>query len=192
LDADLIHRARHGDETAYQTLVEQHQEDVFRLAYLLLGDADDAADVTQETFIRAFRHLERFDAARPPRPWLLGIARNLARNRQRTLRRYLNMVRRLSDGVVETSSAEMQTQQQWEAQALWQAIRRLDTSDREVIYLRYFLELSVSETAEILNVKDGTVKSRLSRTLRRLRMIIHREFPSLAKGPHDERPARYE
>ena len=183
MDADLIQRARCGDETAYQTLVENHQESVFRLAYLLLGDADDAADIAQETFIRAFRNLDNFDTTRPPRPWLLRITRNLAHNRQRTLRRYLNMVNRLNTGTIKTNpSAEAESQQQEEAQMLWQAVRRLNTTDQEVIYLRCFLELSIGETADILNIKDGTVKSRLSRALNRLRMVIHREFPSLVKG----------
>jgi RNA polymerase sigma factor (sigma-70 family) len=183
LDADLIRRARRGDEAAYQALVENHQESVFRLAYLLLGDADDAADVAQETFIRAFRSLNSFDTIRPLHPWLLRITRNLAHNRRRTWRRYLSMVNHLSAGATETNpSAEVESQQQWEAQMLWQAVRRLNAADQEVIYLRCFLELSVGETAEILNVKDGTVKSRLSRALNRLRVIIHREFPSLVKG----------
>ena len=64
---------------AWTTLVGQQQEAVFRLAYLLLGDADEAQDVAQEAFIRAFRALHRFDPARPLRPWLLSITANLVR-----------------------------------------------------------------------------------------------------------------
>ncbi|MBV9786854.1 MAG: hypothetical protein JOZ51_01680, partial [Chloroflexi bacterium] len=69
--SDLIVRAQQGDGTAWEHLVRQHQDAVFRLAYLLLGDADDADDVAQETFIRAFGALDRFDPSRPLRPWLL-------------------------------------------------------------------------------------------------------------------------
>jgi RNA polymerase sigma-70 factor (ECF subfamily) len=64
---------------------------------------------------------------------------------------------------------------------LWQAVRRLNSVDQEVIYLRYFLELSVAETAETINIAPGTVKSRLSRALERLRRVVEREFPSLWK-----------
>jgi len=66
-----------------------------------------------------------------------------------------------------------------EAETLWKAIRRLESGDQQVIYLRYFMELSVAETAETLGVAPGTVKSRLSRALNRLRQVIEGEFPVL-------------
>jgi RNA polymerase sigma-70 factor (ECF subfamily) len=71
-EADRIRRARQGDEQAWTSLVREHQTAAFRLAYLLLGSAEDAEDVAQEVFIRAFRALDRFDLERPFRPWLLG------------------------------------------------------------------------------------------------------------------------
>jgi RNA polymerase sigma-70 factor (ECF subfamily) len=69
--------------------------------------------------------------------------------------------------------------EQHQAQALWRAVRRLETGDQEVIYLRYFLELPVEETAAVLQVAPGTVKSRLHRALHRLRAVIETEFPQL-------------
>jgi RNA polymerase sigma-70 factor (ECF subfamily) len=86
-ELNLVNQARQGDEAAWSTLVAQHQEGVFRLAYLLLSDADEAKDVAQEAFIRAFRSLDRFDPTRPMRPWLLQITANLARNRRRAIGR---------------------------------------------------------------------------------------------------------
>jgi RNA polymerase sigma-70 factor (ECF subfamily) len=80
------------------------------------------------------------------------------------------------------NSPSAETEAALEAQALWQAVRRLSTTDQEVIYLRYFLELPVSEAAEALNVEPGTVKSRLSRALGRLRAVIERDFPLLTEG----------
>lgn len=182
-DPDLIIRARQGDETAWENLVRQHQQAVFRLAYLLLSDADEAEDVAQETFIRAFRSLSRFDPNRPLRPWLLQITGNLARNRRRAIGRYLaalgRLVRTAPEPVLEEApEASWRTD---DAQDLWKAIRRLSATDQEVIYLRYFLELSVAETAEAMEVAPGTVKSRLSRALNRLRQVVEREFPSLWK-----------
>ena len=79
-----IESARQGDETAWVELVRLHQEAVFRLAYLFLGDPDEAEDAAQETFIRAYRALGRFDTSRPLRPWLLQIVANLTRNRRRS------------------------------------------------------------------------------------------------------------
>ncbi|MCZ7573186.1 MAG: sigma-70 family RNA polymerase sigma factor [Ardenticatenaceae bacterium] len=187
-ESTLIARARQGDGAAWETLVRQHQEAAFRLAYLLLGDAVEAEDVAQEAFIRAFRALDRFDTARPFRPWLLRIAANLARNRRRAIGRYLTAVRRLVRATPEpTTTVESRSQQAWSAQILWRAVRRLGRTDQEVIYLRYFLELSEAEAAEALGVARGTIKSRLHRALERLRTVVEREFPALQEGFDDER-----
>jgi RNA polymerase sigma-70 factor (ECF subfamily) len=179
LEADLIRRARAGDEAAYERLVRDHQEAVFRLAYLFTGDTHEAEDVAQEVFIRALNALDRFDDSRPLRPWLLSITANCARNRHRAFGRYAAALKRL---VVPTTSVAAEVDQRIEAQTLWQAVRRLSAVDQEVIYLRYFLELSVNEAAEAMNVEPGTVKSRLSRALDRLRDVIERDFPLLTEG----------
>ncbi|MCC7352993.1 MAG: RNA polymerase sigma factor [Anaerolineae bacterium] len=182
-ESDLVIRACQGDEIAWESQVRQHQEAVFRLAYLLLGDADEAEDVAQETFIRAFRALDRFDASRPLRPWLLRIATNLAHNRRRAVGRYLAAVRRFfladPEGIPETGDAGLH---KTDAQALWQAVRRLSQADQEVIYLRYFLELSEAEMAAALDVAAGTVKSRLHRALQRLRALVEQEYPALREA----------
>ncbi len=186
-EAELIRRARTGDDAAITLLVEQHQEAVFRLAYLLLGDAGDADDVAQETFLHAFRSLDRFDASRPLRPWLLTITRNLARNRWRSMKRYLAMARRAGRSVDEIiRRTEPDEIRRWEAQALREAVARLDTADQEVIYLRFFLEMSVEETADVLNVAPGTVKSRLHRALSRLRGVVAADFPVLWRESGDD------
>jgi RNA polymerase sigma-70 factor, ECF subfamily len=183
VESDLIDRAFRGDEAAYEALVRQHQESVFRLAYLLLGDTDDAEDVAQEAFIRAFRMLHRYDRAQPLRPWLLSITANLARNRRRAVGRYFAALRRLVFVTPDAApTTESESARRSEQQTLWQAVRRLAPADQEVIYLRYFLELSVQETAEALNVEPGTVKSRLHRALHRLRGVVEQEFPLLAEG----------
>ena len=179
MEADWIRRARAGDDAAYERLMRDHQEAVFRLAYLFLGSADDAEDVAQEVFIRAHRALDRFDASRPLRPWLLSITANTARNRRRAFGRYVAALRRL---IIPETSVTAEVDARIEAQALWQAVRRLSAADQEVIYLRYFLELSVSEAADAMNVEPGTVKSRLSRALGRLREVIERDFPLLSEG----------
>jgi len=177
---DLVRRARQGDQAAWEALVRQHQEPVFRLAYLFLGDADEAEDVAQESFVRAYLALERFDTSRPLRPWLLSIAANQARNRRRSLGRFFKAWQKL----VQEDPAYIQSERngdtrRWQSQELVTAVRRLDQNEQQIIYLRYFLELSVDETAQALEVAPGTVKSRLHRALHRLRQIIDREHPEL-------------
>ncbi len=176
-EADLIRRARGGDERAWEAIVSDHRQAVFRLAYLTLGDPDEAEDIAQEVFIRATRNLHRFDESRPLRPWLLRIASNLARNRVRSLGRYWQALQRAGreaepEPVFDADGARL----------LWRAVRRLSDNEQQSIYLRYFLELSEREMAETMEVAPGTVKSRLHRALRRLRGVIERDFPELREG----------
>ena len=178
----LIRRAASGDAAAWEPLVLEHQQAVFRLAYLLLGDADDAEDIAQETFLRAWNALKRFDASRPLRPWLLSIAANLSRNRLRSAGRYVSALVRAFRDEPKAIAVEDKSVQRNEATELWRAVQQLDSSDQQIVYLRYFLDLPVSETAEVLQIAEGTVKSRLSRALERLRKIIHQEFPVLFEG----------
>jgi RNA polymerase sigma-70 factor (ECF subfamily) len=77
---------------------------------------------------------------------------------------------------------EEKSAQGMEAEDLWKAVRHLDLPDQQIVYLRYFLDLSVAETAQSLQVAEGTVKSRLSRALEKLRKIIRQDFPVLVEG----------
>lgn len=173
----------HGDAAAWEPLMLAHQEPVFRLAYLFLGDADDAEDVAQETFLRAWSQLRRFDSTRPLRPWLLSITANLARNRHRSAGRYLSALTRVFHAEPHIdSSAEEKSVQDLDSDQLWKAVRQLRTDDQQVIYLRFFLDLSTGEAAQALDVAEGTIKSRLNRALTRLREVIHVDFPALSEG----------
>lgn len=174
-EAELVQRARGGEDEAWHSIVRLHQDPIFRLAYLLLGDPQDAQDVAQETFIRAMKSISRFDESRPLRPWLLRIASNLARNRRRSIGRYwraLQRAARLEPEQPHTSGDD--------ARLLWQAIRNLKHDDQQILYLRYFLAMSERETAQALGIAPGTVKSRLHRSLGRLRAVVERNYPELA------------
>jgi RNA polymerase sigma-70 factor (ECF subfamily) len=166
---------------AWLQLVEAHQQIVFRLAYLILGDPYEAEDVAQETFLRAFKALDRFDPDRALRPWLLTIAKNLARNRSRSLGRYWHALKRfwMQNSSTHTQNPEAVSFENITARTLWEAIRRLRDADQEVIYLRYFLDLSSREAAQALDIAPGTVKSRLHRSLKRLEAVIAADFPNL-------------
>lgn len=182
-EAELVERARHSDQEAWIALVRAHQEPVFRFAYLILGNRQDAEDAAQEVMIRAYRALERFDTSRPLRPWLLAIAGNTARNRLRSIGRYLNAIGRLFQQEPDPKITRNESGiGEADLDRLWEATRRLKETDRNVIYLRFYMELSVEETAQALDVPEGTVKSRLHRALPRLRELIENEYPELMEA----------
>ena len=191
-ESNLIDRARRRDETAWEILVNEHQQAAFRLAYLLLGDVHEAEDAAQEAFIRAYGALDRFDTSRPFRPWLLRITANLARNRYRASARYLSAIQRLirlqpvtaaspasPGGLSGGNGVSHDYAKREETHMLWQAVRRLNPAEQEIVYLRYFLDMPEAETAQALEIAIGTVKSRLHRALNRLRTIVEREYPAL-------------
>lgn len=180
-EASLISRAAAGEAAAWEPLVLAYQEAVFRLAYLIAGDPDEAEDVAQETFVRAWDRLDRFDRSRPLRPWLLRIAANLASNRRRSAGRRLAALVRAWQAEPAPSGVEDSSLERQQSEQLLLAVRRLEIADQQVIYLRYFLDLSVAETAEALQTAEGTVKSRSSRALERLRAVIGRDFPLLGE-----------
>lgn len=178
-EAELVTAALRNDPAAWEMLVRRHQEPVFRLAYLILGDDADAQDVAQETFVRAYLALGRFDKERPLRPWLLSIAANLARNRRRSLGRYWAALQRVFQANPEPFHAAPERAVAADARRLREAVGRLRPAAQDIVYLRYFLELSEAEAAETLGIPSGTAKSRLHRALAQLREIIETDFPDL-------------
>ncbi|MBI5351935.1 MAG: sigma-70 family RNA polymerase sigma factor [Chloroflexi bacterium] len=182
-ETNLIQRATMGETAAWEPLMLAYQEPVFRFAYLFLGDPDDAEEITQETFLRAYHNLKRFDLTRPLRPWLLSIAANLARNRHRSVGRYLAaLTRSFHADPSEPLDVEQHTAHSQDADQLWKAVRQLNSDDQQIIYLRFFLDLTTAESAQALDVAEGTVKSRLNRAVGRLRVIIKNNFPTLSEG----------
>jgi RNA polymerase sigma factor (sigma-70 family) len=177
-ETELAALAQSGDSHAYQTLVEEHQTIAFRTAYLITGSAADAEDAVQEGFVKAFYALGRFRPDAPFRPWVLRIVANEARNRRRSAGRRERLALRaaedpLSGGAVPSPEAALlETEQRAELLA---AVEELDEEDRLVIACRYFIELSEEETAAALDWRRGTVKSRLSRALERLRVRMEVE-----------------
>lgn len=168
-EADQIELARQGDLGAWEALVNTHQQAIFRLAYLILGDPDDAEDVTQEAFLRAYYALGRFDTARPLKPWLASITANLARNHQRSFSRYWAAIQRWANDQTNPGVHLDNSEEHLGSQDLWDAVRQLSLNDQQVIYLRFFLEMSEAETAQALGMPVGTVKSRQHRALVKLR-----------------------
>src|ERR671916_1901336 len=166
---ELVERARAGDPDAYPALVRGHQEIAFRTAYLICGNAADAEDAAQDAFVKAWRALDRFRSGEPLRPWLLTIVANEARNRRRSAGRRTALALRAPRPGGEEGSAEAAVIAGETRATLLAALGRLREDDRLVLGCRYLLELSEAETAAALGVRPGTVKSRTSRALARLR-----------------------
>ena len=149
-----------------------HQQLAFRTALVLARNAADAEEAAQDAFVKAWRALPRFDRVRPFRPWLLAIVANEARNRRRAAGRREMLALRAAARVADSEGAPSPELALLVAErdgALAAALQRLDERDRQVIACRYLLELSEAEAAAALGCRVGTVKSRLSRALERLR-----------------------
>jgi RNA polymerase sigma factor (sigma-70 family) len=171
-EAELVERARRGDQDAYGELVHAYQGIAFRTAYLLTGNAADAEDAAQDGFVKAFYALGRFRRGAELRPWLLRIVANEARNRRRSAGRRGNLALRAAAAVPSGGAApspEMSVLEAEQSAELLDALNGLRDEEREVVACRYLLELSEEETAEMLGLRKGTVKSRLSRALAHLR-----------------------
>lgn len=176
-DRETVEAALRGDAAACARLVRSHQEIAFRTAYLITRNAADAEEAAQDGFAKAFRALARFRRGSPFRPWLLAIVANEARNRVRSAARRDGLVLRAAREVPSGDAApspEGATLAAAERTALLAAVERLPQEQRLAVTCRYLLDLSEAETAAVLGVRSGTVKSRLSRALDRLREEVER------------------
>ena len=176
-DADAVARSKDGDLDAYAVLVARYTLRAHRAAWLL-GAGDDADDVVQEAFVKAFRALPKFRAGEPFAPWLLSIVANETKNLLRSRHRRNALTLRLS--AMEPDAATPDTPFD-EAVAgerrarLLAAVNALPDRERQALICRYFLDLSEAETAQVLRWPLGSVKSRTSRALGRLRGLVPAE-----------------
>jgi RNA polymerase sigma-70 factor (ECF subfamily) len=170
-------RARAGDRDAYALLVTRYRTLAYRTAYLL-GAGPNAEDVVQEAFVKGFRGLAAFREDAPFKPWLLRIVANETRNQHRSSSRRAALELRVAGMAdqVDHRDPERLTVSGATRAALLEAVRALPEKDTLVVTCRYFLDLSESETAEVLGWPQGTVKSRLSRALVKLRPVMARRL----------------
>jgi RNA polymerase sigma-70 factor (ECF subfamily) len=170
----LVARARESDPDAFGELVRRHQDIAFRTAMLITRNAADAEDAAQEAFVKAHRALHRFRLGEPWRPWLLAIVANEARNRRRSAGRRDGLAVRAAAAEPPAGAAAPEAELlSGERRAeLLSALSRLRDDDQLVLGCRYLLDLSERETAHALGCRPGTVKSRTSRALDRLRVEL--------------------
>jgi len=171
--AGLIAACIQGDETAIAQLVQEHQLGVFRLALSVLNDSGEANEAAQDTFISALKALKSYRDGSSFKAWLYTIALNTSRSRLRK-RKALERLQNTLIAIVRIQSQRPSTLEDTairdeEDAAVWEALEKLGEKHRIPILLRYYHELSIAEIAEIMDIKEGTVNSRLSIGRERLR-----------------------
>jgi len=171
-ERSLIVRAQSGDRDAFGVLVRLYLQRVYRAAHGILHNHDDASDIAQDTFVRAFRNLGRFDPSRPLFPWLYQIARNLCLNR-------IERVTKRETGLPDFDVLRSPHQSPDEAaiagdekERVRMAVAALPEQHREIIELSHFQECSYKEMAEILDIPIGTVMSRLYHARQKLKDLL--------------------
>ena len=166
----LIESAKKGDQAAYGELVRAHQDIARRIAYLVLRRHNDVDDVVQDAFVKAFRALNRFRLGSDFRPWILRIVRNEALNRARSTSRRDRLALKVASasGDAAPSPEAMVLEAESRGEVLM-AVEGLPKNLREVVECRFLLGLSEAATADLLRIPAGTVKSRTSRAMDRLR-----------------------
>ncbi len=170
-DRALVERFRRGDREAFAELVVRYQGPVYNAAFWIVRRAEDASDVAQTAFLKAAERIDDYDPDYRFFSWLYRIALNEALNLVRDHGREEELderIERADDG----AGPEERLQSSQRSRRLQEALMKLSTRDRVVVSLRHFSELSYAEIAEVLEIDEKTVKSRLFEARQRLRLLL--------------------
>lgn len=174
----IIQRAAKGDADAFEQLVRTYQTPIYNLCLRITGNPEDAADLSQEAFLKAWRNLGGFQFESAFSTWLYRLASNACLDFLRSVKRRPQVSLTVEDDDGETRTMDFPDPAPTPEEAaltkeehalLAQAMQSLDEQQRQILTLRVVNELSYAEIAEILHIKEGTVKSRLARTRDALR-----------------------
>ena len=173
----VIQAAQHGDRAAFGDLVKAYQRKAFAAAYSILGNRDEAMEVAQEAFIRAYKGMHRFDTKMPFYPWLYRIVKNTSLNHiKKKQRRGESSLDSMMESGFDVKEAGRGPRGQVELSDLQLSIRdamgELTEDQQEILKLRHFMELSYLEIAELLDIPKGTVMSRLHGARKALKQVI--------------------
>ena len=155
----LIKNLKRGREEAYRQLIEEYGNKLLRTCYLILNDREEAEDVVQETFIKVFNKIDTFKEKSGLYTWIYAIALNLSRDRMRIKQDMLE----LKDEWIGNDDVESHVEINIDREQLRKEIFGMNSLYREVLVLFYYEELSIREISNLLNEKEGTIKSKLSR-----------------------------
>jgi RNA polymerase sigma-70 factor (ECF subfamily) len=169
-ERELVRACQRGDREAFDRLVERYQRDVYRLCYRYVNGHEDANDLAQDAFLKAWRAVGRFRGDSAFSTWLYRIAVNACLNR-RALRRPLTQ--ELSEGLADPRrGADGDVESEDEARRVREAVTRLPDKQRATLILKVYQELTHEEVAQILGATVGTVKSNLFHALANLRRLL--------------------
>ena len=182
-DELLIRRAQRGDADAFEQLLLEHQKNVYNLCYRMAGNPDDAMDLSQETFLRAWRCLDQYQFASAFSTWLYRLCSNICIDflRRRRRQQTVPLTFEDADGEEQTYAVpdvqplpEEQVELKLTRETLAAARAQLLPEHRAVLQLRVVNEMSYEQIADVLDIQIGTVKSRLSRARNQLKKILER------------------
>jgi RNA polymerase sigma-70 factor (ECF subfamily) len=187
----LIQRCLRGDESAWNTIVQQHRRKIFNVAYKFVGRHEEAEDLTQDILLKVFKSLDTFDRRANFQTWLISVSRNLCIDHYRKVRQERQRVDRRVDAselspVSDEPGPMAALEQQDRVVLLREALAALPESLRAAVLLRDIQELSYQEIADRLGLPEGTVKSRINRGRTELARQIRRMRPDDDHPPGTE------
>ena len=176
-DSALVMDIKTGNKQAFRELVERHKKSAYRMALGLVGNRDDAFDISQEAFLRVYRSSDTYDSSQPFLPWFYTIIANLSRTWLKRRSRRDNKMVDVDDAsylLVSDDNPERDLVLKERLGRLKQAIMELSFEDREIITLQHFRGMSYDEIARLLGIPRGTVMSRLYYARKRLAKLMER------------------
>lgn len=175
-DNTLIRQVLDGRIKPFRKLVQRYQRQAYLYAYSMVGNPDDAYDLSQEAFVRVYKHLNRFDSSYPFKVWFFHILSNLCKNhlRQRKNRQAVTTSTEMTETAAAPTSQrpDIIFQKTEIQQKVWEGITELPEKFREIIILCHFQDMSYEQMAKVLEIPRGSVMSRLYYARQKLREIL--------------------
>lgn len=185
----LIISILEGDSQAYAILVNRYQHPIYNLLLRMTGSREEAADLSQDAFLKAYKNLEKFKLNKRFFPWLYAIAVNLARDRWRRKKNAAKhsdqLAYVLAEGPTDTDATENRLTEQLDALRIGDCLHRLPHDYREALILRFHEGLSMQEIGEALGVSTSGAKMRIRRGLEKLRHVFQGHQPTIGEIPEN-------
>ena len=199
-ETELIRRAAEGDADAFEALMLAYEKQVYNLALRMVGNPDDALDLSQEAFLRAWRGLSNYRSDSAFSTWLYRLTSNVCIDFLRREKKRKVVPLHYTDEEEEREldipdagpGVEERLIGQAEQEQVAAALNQLDSEYRQALILRVFQDMSYAEIADILGIREGTVKSRIARAREKMRLLMQksrnqREIPSSYKREKGEK-----
>jgi len=169
-EQELVNLSKNGDHNAYRQLVERNMKQAYNLAYRYVGNHDDAEDVAQDAFVRAYRSLKYFRGDAEFSTWLYRIVTNTALNRVKQLQRMNTHETPITEATTMMAGYDHGSMQSFDRTAhIERALHELPTLQRAVVILRHLNGLSTKQVSGILRCSEGTVKTHLHRAIKKMK-----------------------